>query len=122
MEHQDWDQVYIWANSSKKTTEKKNGKVKSKEQKIDEKIEEGTFSHKKMDVNYGKKVRDARSAKKMTQKDLAQMLNIPVKNIIDIENGKAQHNGRLMNLLNNRLFNVHKGTDKKIEKEKKNKR
>ena len=47
------------------------------------------------------------------------MLNIPVKNIVDIENGKAQHNGRLMNLLNNRLLNVHKGKDKKKEKEKK---
>ena len=122
MDHQDWEPVYVWANQidSKKTTDQKAGKEKSKEQKIDEKIEAGNFSHQKMDANYGKLVQKARLEKQMTQKDVAQMLNIPVKNIIEIESGKAKHNGRLMNLLNNKLLNIHPGKDKKKAPAKKN--
>jgi putative transcription factor len=120
MDHQDWDQVYVWANNVESNkTEKTHVKGKSKEQKIDEKIEAGNFSHQKMDANYGKKIQKARLEKKMTQKDLANLLNTPVKNIIEIENGKAHHNGRLMNLLNNKLLNIHPGKDKKKGKEKK---
>jgi ribosome-binding protein aMBF1 (putative translation factor) len=113
MDHQDWDQVYVWANKlDSKKTEKEAVKGKSKEQKIDDKIEAGNFSHQKMDANYGKKIQRARLEKKMTQKDLALLLNTAVKNIIEIENGKAQHNGRLMNLLNNKLLNIHTGKEK----------
>ena len=110
MEHQDWDTVYVWANSVKKTSEKKSGKVKSKEQKIDQKIEEGNFSHKKMDISYGRNIQKLRSAKGWSQKDLAQKLSISNKEIIEIENGTAKHNGRLMSRLNN-LF--QEGTKKK---------
>ena len=121
MDHQDWDTVYVWANNinSNKTDKKGGGKGKgkSKEQKIDEKIEEGNFSHQKMDVNYGKKVQKVRLGKKMTQKDLAQFLNTPLKNIIEIENGTAKHNGRLMNLINNKLMNIHPARDKKEKKD-----
>ena len=39
-------------------------------------------------------------SKNLTQKDLANKLNIPVKTINDIESGKAKHNGQLMNKIN----------------------
>ena len=32
----------------------------------------------------------------MTQKDIAQKLNIPAKDINEIESGKMKHNGQLM--------------------------
>ena len=74
MDHQDWDQVYVWANNVESNkTEKKGGAGKSKEQKIDEKIEAGNFSHQKMDANYGKKIQKARLEKKMTQKDINKL-------------------------------------------------
>ena len=56
----------------------------------------GNLKHKKMDVSFGKELQKKRLSKGMTQKDLAQKLNIPVKDINEIEAGKAKHNGQLM--------------------------
>jgi len=105
MEHQDWD-VFIMKNKSKsklKEEDKVKEYVKSKEHKIEEQIEEGKLSHKKMDVNYGKELQKKRLSKGMTQKDLANKINIPLKMINEIESGKAKHNGPVMNKLN-RIF------------------
>ena len=97
MEHQDWDTVYI---TPKKTNQvdgdKKKQYVKSKEQKMNEKEEEGKLTHKKMDVNFGKTLQKYRLSQNMTQKDIAKKLNIPVKDINEIESGKMKHNGQLM--------------------------
>lgn len=105
MEHQDWDTIYVCGNKelNKKKTSKK---VKTKEQKIDDKIEEGNFSFKKMDSSYGKHIQKLRMSQGMNQKDLALKLSISVKDIIEIENGKAKHNGRLMSRLNNLFQNI----------------
>jgi len=105
MEHQDWD-VFIMKNKSKSKLKEENKEkeyVKSKEHKIEEQIEEGKLSHKKMDVNYGKELQKKRLSKGMTQKDLANKINIPLKMINEIESGKAKHNGPVMNKLN-RIF------------------
>ena len=97
MEHQDWDTVYV---TPKKTNQgsgdKKKQYVKSKEQKMNEKEEEGKLTHKKMDVNFGKTLQKYRLSQGLTQKDIAQKLNIPVKDITEIESGKMKHNGQLM--------------------------
>ena len=97
MEHQDWDTVYI---TPKKTNQeggdKKKQYVKSKEQKMNEKEEEGKLTHKKMDANFGKTLQKYRLSQNMTQKDIAQKLNIHVKDINEIESGKMKHNGQLM--------------------------
>ena len=55
--------------------------------KIEKQIEDGNLKHKKMDVSFGKELQKKRLSKGMTQKDLAQKLNIPVKDINDIESG-----------------------------------
>ena len=95
MEHQDWDTVYVKPKKSQ-ADDKKNLFVKSKEQKMNEKEEEGKLSHKKMDVNFGKDLQKYRLSQNMTQKDIAQKLNIPAKDINEIESGKMKHNGQLM--------------------------
>ena len=95
MEHQDWDTVYVKPKKSQ-ADDKKNQFVKSKEQKMNEKEEEGKLSHKKMDVNFGKDLQKYRLSQNMTQKDIAQKLNIPAKDINEIESGKMKHNGQLM--------------------------
>lgn len=100
MEHQDWDTIYVRGNKEL-NKDKISKKEKTKEQKIDDKIEEGNFSFKKMDSSYGKHIQKLRMSQGMNQKDLAQKLSISVKDIIEIENGKAKHNGRLMSRLNN---------------------
>jgi len=95
MDHQDWDTYYI---TPKKTSEEQNKKqyTKSKEKKMSEAEDEGKLSHKKMDINFGKALQKYRSSQNMTQKDIAQKLNIPVKDINEIESGKMKHNGQLM--------------------------
>ena len=95
MEHQDWDTVYVKPKKSH-VDDKKNQYVKSKEQKMNEKEEEGKLSHKKMDSEFGKTLQKYRLSQNMTQKDIAQKLNIPVKDINEIESGKMKHNGQLM--------------------------
>jgi ribosome-binding protein aMBF1 (putative translation factor) len=109
MEHQDWTPVYMKAakeinktpEQRKKEKEREVNAVKfSKENKIEKQIEDGNLKHKKMDVSFGKELQKKRLSKGMTQKDLAQKLNTPVKDINDIEAGKAKHNPILMNKIN----------------------
>jgi ribosome-binding protein aMBF1 (putative translation factor) len=105
MEHQDWDTVYVTPKKKNNQTEdKKKPYVKSKEQKMNEKEEEGKLSHKKMDSEFGKSLQKYRLSQNMTQKDIAQKLNIPVKDINEIESGKMKHNGVLMGKIK-RLMN-----------------
>ena len=105
MEHQDWNVIYTKVNKELNKTEKDKEKEKNalkfaKENKIEKQIEDGNLKHKKMDVSFGKELQKKRLSKGFTQKDLAQKLNIPVKNINDIESGKAKHNPQLMNKIN----------------------
>jgi len=97
MEHQDWNTIYV---KPKKTNNQDGGKskqyVKSKEQKMNDAEEEGKLTHKKMDLEFGKTLQKYRLSQNMTQKDIAQKLNIPVKDINEIESGKMKHNGQLM--------------------------
>ena len=97
MEHQDWDTVYITPKKTiKEGDDKKKQFVKSKEQKMNEKEEEGKLTHKKMDIEFGKNLQKYRLSQGLTQKDIAKKLNIPVKDINEIESGKMKHNGQLM--------------------------
>ena len=103
MDHQDWKSVIIRNKNTPSNNKDKQKYVKSKESKLEEKIEQGKLSHKKMDTNYGKELQKKRLSKGMTQKDLANKINIPFKMINEIESGKAKHNGQIMNKLN-RVF------------------
>jgi len=95
MEHQDW----VVKTVKKKSTQSDEDKLKykkSKEQKMDEAEEEGKLSHKKMDLEFGKTLQKYRLSQSLTQKNMAQKLNIPAKDINEIESGKMKHNGQLM--------------------------
>lgn len=94
MEHQDWKPLII--NKKNNKNEEKKQYVKTKEQKLKESEENGNLSHKKMDLEFGKSLQKYRLSQNMTQKDIAQKLNISFKDINEIENGKMKHNGQLM--------------------------
>ena len=100
MDHQDWDSIILHNKSTKpKLNEdgtKKKEFVKSKETKLEENAQEGILTHKKMDLSFGKELQKYRLSRGLTQKELATKLNIPVKDINEIEAGKAKHNGPLM--------------------------
>ena len=97
MEHQDWNTIYV---KPKKSNNQEGGEskqhIKSKEQKMSEKEEQGKLSHKKMDSEFGKTLQKYRLSQGLTQKAIAQKLNIPAKDINEIESGKMKHNGQLM--------------------------
>jgi len=111
MEHQDWTPVYIRANKllDKKNDEGNTDRDKinlfSKENKIDKKIEEGQLKHDKTPHEFGKLVQVKRLEKNMTQKDLAQKLNLPAKTINEIECGKAKHNPQVVSKIK-RILNI----------------
>ena len=94
MEHQDWTPVVVKKNNNKDNNP--GNHEKSKVTKLEEQVEEGTMKHKKMDITFGKTLQKYRLSQGYTQKDLATKLNIPVKDINEIEAGKAKHNGQLM--------------------------
>ena len=101
MEHQDWNTIYT--RLDQRLSHKKNGDapckkkyVKSNETEMEEKIEEGSMSHKKTPAQFGKDVQKFRLEKHWTQKDLAQRINLTSKIITDIENGTAKHNPQVI--------------------------
>ena len=96
MEHQDWTTKILNSKKSPNQKDVKKQYVKSKEQKMKESEEEGNLSHKKMDLEFGKSLQKYRLSQGLTQKDIAQKLNIPLKDINEIESGKMKHNGQIM--------------------------
>ena len=109
MDHQNWDTIYVHLdkkkqnadkqNTDKQDTRKQNTINSNKERKLDKKIEEGTMSHQKISGNFGNQLQSYRLEHKLTQKDLANKINQPVKIITDIENGSAKHNPQIINKL-----------------------
>ena len=97
MEHQDWVVKTVKPkNNNQEGGNKSKQYVKSKEQKMNDAEEEGKLTHKKMDSEFGKTLQKYRLSQGLTQKDIAQKLNIPVKDINEIESGKMKHNGQLL--------------------------
>ena len=86
---------YLNNQMRKNNTVSKNKVVSNKSQidgvsnirKIEK--EEDTFKHEKVSLSVAKKIAKARCEKKMTQKELANTLNLPFKIIQDYEGGKA---------------------------------
>lgn len=96
MEHQDWTTKILNSKKSPNQGGDKKQYTKTKEQKMEESEEEGKLSHKKMDLDFGKSLQKYRLSQGLTQKDIAQKLNIPLKDINEIESGKMKHNGQIM--------------------------
>tara|TARA_Y100001970_G_C14043988_1_gene755323 strand:+ start:527 stop:877 length:351 start_codon:yes stop_codon:yes gene_type:complete len=111
LEHQDWDTIYVRANKElNKNVQQDNLKNKelqkfSKINKIEKKIESGNLKHDMIPSEFGKIVQKKRLEKNMTQKDLAQKINIPVKIINEIECGKAKHNPQVVSKIK-RILNI----------------
>lgn len=59
--------------------------------------EEDTFKHKMIGMEMGKRISQARCEKKVTQKDLATGLSLPLRTIQDFESGKAIYNAVVLN-------------------------
>ena len=94
MNHQDWDPVIL----TKKT--KPNPIITPKKPKEDEE-----FDIPKINADLKNKIQQGRIAKKLSQKALATQLSIPVKIIVEYENGKAIPNNEFIAKLE-RFLNI----------------
>lgn len=112
MFHQDWEEVTIHGKSFKKEKEKEKyvkfmGQEiklpkrsqysgKSPEQKLDETM---LGTHKKVGKETGLTIQRARVAKKYTQKELANLINVSADIISSYESGKAIPDHKIMQKL-----------------------
>jgi putative transcription factor len=101
MHHQDWEPVILQKKQSKTLTnnDMRNGKFQvrtkksesaQKMNKIDNETEK--FTIKKISKKVSQEIQKGRLAKKLTQKQLANAINVSPKVITEMESGKAQPN------------------------------
>lgn len=83
--HQDWNEVVLLKPKQLKTSS--SVPSQTKEQKLDHSND--IVVPKKINLNLKKAIQQARLANKISQKDLAIKLNVPLQTIVQYENGKA---------------------------------
>ena len=103
LEHQDWNTIYLNLDKHKKDkNDGKTKKIKGPSNSLS-KTDLDTFKNKKIDVTFSKKIIQARNSKKLTQKQLAQLINVKPAVINDYETGKALPNSAVINKLKKTL-------------------
>ena len=100
LDHQDWKQVVIGQKKSKtkspKTKREKNPENR-KLLKLEKKAENDELKHDKVTKELRTKIQQGRASKGLTQKQLANNVNLPLQKITEIENGKAIYNHKDIN-------------------------
>ena len=98
--HQDWTPILL--SKPKKIT---NNKVKPKTITNMQKLEnsEEIIKPKKIDANLKKAIQQARLSNKLSQKELASKMCVPVQTIVNYENGKAIPNNQFISKLERTL-------------------
>ena len=90
--HQDWNPIVLMKPKSLKSTS--GIPQRTKEQKLDHSND--IIVPKKINLNLKKAIQQARLANKISQKDLATKLNVPLQTIVQYENGKAIPNNKFI--------------------------
>ena len=104
MEHQDWKTIYVKSNKQPDNkTQKQQSQSNNFEKKMEKNIENGNMRTEKIDKDKSLSIQQKRQSKGLTQKDLANKLNIPVKTINEIESGKGNKNTQIINRINKYL-------------------
>ena len=104
MEHQNWKTIYVKSNKQQDNkTHAQKSNFYNPEKKLDKNIENGKMRTEKIDKDKSLSIQQKRQSKGLTQKDLANKLNIPVKTINEIESGKGNKNPQIINKINRYL-------------------
>ena len=93
LDHQDWKAVIV--KKTKEKSDKNKPKIKKvidPNIKMEKKIEEGKLEHKKISNELRVQIQQGRTSKGLTQKQLANSVNLPQSIINEIESGKAIYN------------------------------
>ena len=92
-DHQDWKTLIVKKTKEKPDKNKpKITKVGDPNVKMEKKIEEGKLEHKKITNELRVQIQQGRASKGLTQKQLANSVNLPQSIINEIESGKAIYN------------------------------
>tara|TARA_Y100001935_G_C17308648_1_gene514124 strand:+ start:3674 stop:4024 length:351 start_codon:yes stop_codon:yes gene_type:complete len=99
--HQDWETLYLNCKVEGRMTDKKNTGVKKtgngvRESKMDEQIEKGSMTHKKVSTDLKDEFKKWRNSKGMTQKDVAVKLAVNHQVINKFETGNMNHDPKLV--------------------------
>ena len=99
LNHQDWKQIVIGKKKSKspKITEKNKNPENTKLLKLEKKADNDELKHDKITKELRTKIQQGRASKGLTQKQLANNVNLPLQKITEIENGKAIYNHKDIN-------------------------
>jgi|TARA_Y100000389_G_C17435522_1_gene505274 ribosome-binding protein aMBF1 (putative translation factor) len=93
LDHQDWKTLIVKKTKEKPDKNKpKITKVGDPNVKMEKKIEEGKLEHKKITNELRVQIQQGRASKGLTQKQLANSVNLPQSIINEIESGKAIYN------------------------------
>ena len=93
LDHQDWKTIIIKKpKENVKNSKKKVNNDSQKKISVEKKAEEGDLKQKKITLELRQDIMKARTAKSLTQKQLASSINLPLQIISDIESGKALYN------------------------------
>ena len=95
--HQDWNTIYVHLDKNKKDKKNEKNSLKKGPSNNLDKTDIDTFKNKKVDEKFSIKIKNARNSKKMTQKELAQKINVKPAVINDYESGKAIPNPKTLN-------------------------
>lgn len=96
MEHQDWKTLYV--KKTNKNNKNNNSSKKGPSNSLD-KTDIDSFKNKKISSDISKKILQNRNSKNLTQKQLAQLINVKPSVINDYESGKAIPNPSILNKL-----------------------
>ena len=110
MEHQQWETQFVYLKdksqainvktnvaSTKKSNNIKPNNETSKDKKLEKQIQDGKLKHDTITQELRVNIQKGRSSRNITQKQLANMCNLPVSVINEIESGKAKYNPAQIN-------------------------
>jgi ribosome-binding protein aMBF1 (putative translation factor) len=92
LQHQDWNTIVFSNKNKKKEENEKKTFVNSKTMQLEKKVENDDMKHKFVPLSMRQDIIKHRNALKLTQKELANRVNLPQSIINEIESGKAIYN------------------------------
>jgi ribosome-binding protein aMBF1 (putative translation factor) len=98
LDHQDWKDIVVRKKYEKTITNAK--KVDNATQKlisVEKKADNDILKHDKITLELRQNIQKGRGSKGLTQKQLANNINMPLQKIQEIESGKAIYNGQDIN-------------------------
>lgn len=99
LDHQDWKDIVV-RKKLDKTIASNTKKVDNATQKllsVEKKADNDELKHDKITLELRQNIQKGRSSKGLTQKQLANSINMPLQKIQEIESGKAIYNGKDIN-------------------------